>query len=58
MEERPEPQPMYVLARGNYEQPGERVDPGTPKSVLRFPDDLPRNRLGLVQWLLTPPRTR
>ena len=51
LEEMPSPRPTFVLARGQYDQPTERVDPATPESVLTFPDHLPKNRLGLAQWL-------
>ncbi len=41
----------FVLIRGAYDAPGEPVAPGTPASLPPFPADLPRNRLGLAQWL-------
>ena len=41
----------FILTRGNYDQHGDEVQPATPASILAFPDDLPRNRLGLSQWL-------
>jgi hypothetical protein len=41
----------FVLIRGNYDSPGEEVFPNTPSSILSFPQDLPRNRYGLAQWL-------
>ncbi len=44
----------YVLERGGYENHGEQVEPSTPSSVLPFPPDLPRNRIGLAQWLISP----
>lgn len=51
MQEMPTPRKTYLLERGNYDSPGEEVFPNTPASVLPFPDDLPRNRLGLAQWV-------
>ena len=54
MEERGESRPLHVLDRGAYDAPGEAVSPGTPRAVLPFPEALPPNRLGLVQWLLSP----
>lgn len=51
MEEMPEVRPMFVLNRGQYDQPLEQVQAATPKHVLAFSDDLPPNRLGLAQWL-------
>ncbi len=43
--------PAFVLERGLYSAPTERVYPETPRHVMSFPDELPRNRLGLAQWL-------
>jgi len=40
-----------LLARGAYDQPGERVTPETPSVFPPFPTDTPRNRLGLARWL-------
>ncbi|MEX2368071.1 MAG: DUF1553 domain-containing protein [Balneolaceae bacterium] len=54
MEERLNPRQTYVRERGHYNQLGEEVDPGVPESILEFPDDLPRNRLGLARWILHP----
>ena len=51
MQEYPVPKQAYVLLRGEYANKGEKVFPNTPRSILPFPDDLPRNRLGLAQWL-------
>lgn len=41
----------HVLVRGNYDAPGEEVQVGTPASILPFDNTLPKNRLGLSQWL-------
>jgi len=54
MEDMPEPRVTHILNRGLYNQPGEAVGPGTPATVLAFDEDLPRNRLGLAQWLFDP----
>ena len=55
MEELPEPRATHVLTRGNYDAPGERVEPGVPEALLApWPKDAPRNRLGLAQWLTQP----
>ena len=47
--------PTYVLERGRYSAPTERVYPGTPEFVLPFPEEYPKNRLGLAQWLFDEP---
>jgi hypothetical protein len=54
MEELPTPRPAYVLLRGQYDKPGEQVQAGTPAELPPLADNLPRNRLGLAQWLADP----
>jgi hypothetical protein len=54
MRELATPRPTFVLARGAYDAPTDRVEPGTPAAILPMPAKLPRNRLGLAQWLLAP----
>jgi len=54
MEEMPQPKPAFILKRGAYDAPGERVSADTPKALPPFPPDLPRNRLGLAKWLTDP----
>ncbi len=51
MEEMPIPRTTYVLDRGAYDAPLDSVGPATPTAILPFPEDFPRNRLGLAQWL-------
>ena len=51
MKDLPEPRETHVLYRGQYDQPLDKVEPGTPKAILPFSESLPRNRLGLAQWL-------
>ncbi|MBB3056799.1 PSD1 and planctomycete cytochrome C domain-containing protein [Mucilaginibacter gotjawali] len=43
----------YVLKRGNYDTHGDEVQPGTPKAILPFDSSLPKNRLGLAEWLFS-----
>ncbi len=52
MTELKEPRPTFILDRGAYDAPTKQVYPTTPVSVMEFPEDLPRNRLGLAQWLI------
>src|SRR5690606_31650524 len=52
MEEMEKPRETFVLVRGEYDAHGERVEPGTPEAVLPYPKDLPRNRLGLAEWII------
>ncbi|MBA4148012.1 MAG: DUF1553 domain-containing protein [Verrucomicrobia bacterium] len=51
MREMPERRPTFLLKRGSYDAPAEAVQPGTPEDIFAFPNRLPRNRLGLAQWL-------
>ena len=52
MQELNDPRPTYVLARGDYSLPGDRVEPGTP-AVLPTPQGIERtgDRLELARWL-------
>lgn len=50
----PKPRATHVLLRGVYDSYGDEVQPGTPASILAFPNDLPKNRLGLAKWLFLP----
>ena len=54
MKELPRPRPTYLLKRGAYDAPADRVEPGTPASLPPFASFWPRNRLGLAQWLTEP----
>ncbi len=54
MREMAEPKPAFVLKRGAYDAPGERVSANTPAALFPFPKDAPHNRLGLAQWILAP----
>ncbi|WP_422349979.1 PSD1 and planctomycete cytochrome C domain-containing protein [Flagellimonas sp.] len=51
MEDMPEPRDAFVLNRGAYDQPTDQVFPATPEAIFPFPEELPKNRLGLAQWL-------
>jgi hypothetical protein len=51
MEEITPPRKTFVLNRGQYDSPMDEVRADTPKSILPFSKDYPRNRLGLAQWL-------
>jgi hypothetical protein len=44
----------YVLSRGVYDQHADQVFPSTPASIMSFADTLPKNRLGLAEWLFDP----
>jgi hypothetical protein len=54
MQELDAPRPTQILLRGNYETPGEAVDPGLPRALPISAGELPSNRLGLARWLVDP----
>lgn len=53
MEEGREPRPTFILMRGAYDKPGEQVVANTPAALPAMDESLPRNRLGLAQWLVS-----
>lgn len=53
MRENDQPKEAFVLTRGAYDVHGEPVTAGTPAFLPDFPEDAPRNRLGLAKWLLS-----
>jgi mono/diheme cytochrome c family protein len=50
--ERATPRQAYILKRGEYDQRGEKVGRDTPRFLPPLPENAPRDRLGLAQWLL------
>jgi hypothetical protein len=54
MQELPAPRPAFVLGRGAYDSPGEKVERGTMAQLPPIPESLPDNRLGLARWLVAP----
>ncbi len=54
MEEMSAPRPAFLLKRGAYDAPGERVERGVPAALLPMPAALPQNRLGFAKWLVHP----
>ena len=54
MKELAKERPTYLLKRGSYDAPADRVERGTPAFLPPFTAARPRNRLGLAQWLTDP----
>jgi uncharacterized protein DUF1553/uncharacterized protein DUF1549/concanavalin A-like lectin/glucanase superfamily protein/cytochrome c len=54
MQERPTPRDTFVLLRGAYDRPGEKVTPGVPAVLPPLPPGCPNNRLGFAKWLVDP----
>jgi len=53
MAELPQPRETFIHKRGNYNAPGDRVEPGVPEMLGALPAGAPANRLGLAQWLVS-----
>lgn len=54
MRELPQPRDAFVLLRGEYDRPGDKVGRAVPAILPPLPDGAPLNRLGLAQWLVAP----
>lgn len=54
MQDQTEPRETFVLDRGQYDQPREKVVAGVPAFLPPPPSDAPSNRLGLARWLIDP----
>ena len=56
MQERPanNPRPTHRQHRGEFLQPKERVEPGTPSFLPPLPETVVPNRAELAQWLVSP----
>ncbi len=54
MQDMPEKRQTYLLARGAYDAPSTPVNPETPSGLPALRDDLPKNRLGLAEWVVDP----
>ncbi len=48
------PKDTFILMRGEYDNPGEKVAAATPAVLPPLPKDAPLNRLGLARWLVSP----
>ncbi len=51
--EKATPPEAFVLKRGDYDKRGDKVSAGTPQALPPMAKELPKNRLGLAQWLLS-----
>ncbi len=49
-----QPRATHVLLRGQYDHPGDEVQPGVPAVFPGLPATAPRNRLGFARWLVAP----
>src|SRR5262249_38168470 len=44
----------HLPGKGNFLDPGEKVEPGVPKALSPSSDKAPRDRLDLARWLVDP----
>jgi hypothetical protein len=54
MAEMEAPRETFILQRGQYDQPGDKVTAVLPEAFPPLPEGAPANRLGLAQWLVDP----
>ncbi len=54
MQEQPNSRESFILVRGEYDKPSDTVSANTPAYLPPLDDSLPRNRLGLAKWLVSP----
>ncbi|MEO7652649.1 MAG: DUF1553 domain-containing protein, partial [Bryobacteraceae bacterium] len=54
MREMDEPRDSFLLTRGQYDKPGDKVDAVVPAFLPPLPAGAPQNRLGLARWLVDP----
>jgi hypothetical protein len=47
------PRDAFVLKRGTYDAPGEKVEAAVPSFLPQLPEEAPRNRLSLAKWLVS-----
>jgi hypothetical protein len=53
MKEAAQPRDAFILKRGEYDKPGEKVARALPASLPPMPADSPNNRLGFAKWLVS-----
>ncbi|MGB8169944.1 MAG: DUF1553 domain-containing protein [Chthoniobacteraceae bacterium] len=54
MRERKEPRETFILVKGAYDKPADKVEHGTPATLPALPADAPKSRLALARWLVSP----
>jgi hypothetical protein len=54
MEEMPKPRDAFILTKGAYDKPTEKVTAGVPAALPPLPQGAARNRLALAKWLVSP----
>ena len=54
MRDLPQSRDTFVLERGEYNKPTEKVSADVPAIFPAMPADAPKNRLGFARWLVSP----
>ncbi|MEI6232327.1 MAG: PSD1 and planctomycete cytochrome C domain-containing protein [Planctomycetota bacterium] len=54
MKEMDKPRDAFLLIRGQYDKPGDKVVAALPASLPQMPAGAPMNRLGLAKWIVDP----
>jgi hypothetical protein len=54
MEEKSPPRETFMLQRGLYNKPGDKVEPAVPAAFHPLPKGAANNRLGFARWLVDP----
>ncbi|MHB9006640.1 MAG: DUF1553 domain-containing protein [Limisphaerales bacterium] len=54
MEEMEKPRDTFVLVRGDFREPGEKVEPGVPAWLPPLEPGVRPDRLALARWLMAP----
>lgn len=54
MQDMDKPRETFILVRGAYDKPGEKVTANIPSFLPPLPEGKPHNRLALAQWLIHP----
>lgn len=54
MQDQAQPRDTFILERGQYDQPREKIVAGVPAFLLALPNDAPPNRLAFAKWLVDP----
>lgn len=48
------PRDAFVLVRGEYDKPGDKVERRTPAVLPSLPEGVSNDRLGLAKWIVSP----
>ncbi len=54
MQDLAQPRETFILDRGQYDKPAEKVAAGVPAIFPPLPNGAPNNRLGFAKWLVDP----